>query len=82
MGTKRGSKSRCNVIYYRNFTSVKMSGKILLILIYSRTRKTCLVIHFSRKGRELKTIRNDTKLDHLMRRNDTKLDHLMRRELM
>ena len=47
---------------------MKMSGKILLIQIYSRTRKTCLVIQLSRKGRQLRAIRNDTKLGHLIRR--------------
>ena len=46
---------------------MKIPGKILLIQIYSRTRKTGLVIRFSGKGRELRTIGNDIKLGHLMR---------------
>ena len=46
---------------------MKIPGKILLIPIYSRTGKTGLVIRFSGKGRELRTIRNDIKLSHLMR---------------
>ena len=46
---------------------MKIPCKVLLIQIYSRTRKTGLVIRFSGKGRELRTIGNDTKLSHLMR---------------
>ena len=46
---------------------MKIPGKILLIQIYSCTRKTGQVIPFSGKGRELRTIGNDMKLGHLMR---------------
>ena len=46
---------------------MKIPGKILLIQIYSCTRKTDQVIPFSGKGRELRTIGNDMKLGHLMR---------------
>ena len=46
---------------------MKIPGKILLIQIYSCTRKTGQVIPFSGKGRELRTIGNHMKLGHLMR---------------
>ena len=46
---------------------MKILVKILLIQIYSRTRKTGLVFQFSGKGRELRIIGTNAKLVHLMR---------------